>query len=156
VRIPLGQFVEDMAHEGVRFLSNESVRIPLPEGHLWLLGVDDYASGFDNLPAAMADAPADTLPIMLTHSPDILPDAAAAGVSLVLAGHTHGGQILFPKVGAMIRRTGMPLNPPCGHFRIGDAQLYINRGAGQSFPLRINCPPEVTLIDLHLLPAGPR
>ena len=155
IRISLDGFVEQMEDAGVRLLINESVPISLPEGEVWLLGLDDRASGFDDLAATMRDVPDGAAGVMLTHSPDVWLDAAAAGVALVLAGHTHGGQVLLPKIGALIKRTTMPINPPCGHFRIGDSQLYVSRGAGHSLPLRINCPPELTLIDLHLKPANP-
>jgi uncharacterized protein len=156
IRIPLDGFVEQMQGAGVRLLINESVAVALPAGEIWLLGVDDRASGFDDLAAAAHNVPSGATRIMVSHSPDVWLDAAAAGVSLVLAGHTHGGQVLLPKIGALIKRTAMPLNPPCGHFRIGDSQLYVSRGTGHSLPLRINCPPELTLIDLRLEPLRTR
>ena len=153
IRIPLDDFARRMQDAGVRLLRNENVRIGVPGGELWLLGLDDAASWRDDLRATLRGVPAGALRIMLTHSPDAFPAAAEAGIPLVLAGHTHGGQILLPKIGALIGRTALPLNPPCGLFAIGDSQLYISRGAGAAFPFRINCPPEITLIDLCIRPA---
>lgn len=153
IHIPLNSFREQMSEAGVRLLRNENARIKLPQGDLWLLGLDDAASWFDDLETTLREVPPDAAKIMFTHSPDAFPRAATAGVPLVIAGHTHGGQIVLPKIGATIKRTRLPLNPPSGLFQIGDSQLYINRGAGGTIPLRINCPPEITLIELHIEPS---
>lgn len=153
IRVPLDGFEKAMSDAGVRLLCNESARIELPQGDLWLLGLDDAASWFDDLETTLAGVPPEAARIMFTHSPDAFPSAARAGVPLVIAGHTHGGQVVLPKIGALIKRTRLPLNPPCGLFQIGDSQLYISRGAGGTIPLRVNCPPEVTLIDLHIEPS---
>jgi predicted MPP superfamily phosphohydrolase len=151
----LDEFAERMAEAGVQLLRNESVPLDLPEGTLWLLGLDDEHSGYHDVSATLRDVPAGAAQIMFTHSPDALPEVAAAGVPLLLAGHTHGGQIILPGLGALQSRSRLRLKYPFGLYRCGQSLLYINRGAGGSMPLRINCPPELALIELHIEPASP-
>jgi predicted MPP superfamily phosphohydrolase len=138
---------------GVQLLCNEGARLDLPEGELWLLGLDDEHSGYDDLDAALRAAPAGAARIMFTHCPDAFPAVARAGVPLLLAGHTHGGQIVLPFIGAPQTRSQLRLRHPSGLFRAGQSQLYINRGAGGSIPLRLSCRPELALIDLRIEPS---
>ncbi len=89
----------------------------------------------------------------MCHAPDYADDlqAVPAGqaVDLMLSGHTHGGQIRLPLLGALEL-------PPLGQqyvegwFKLGNMQLYVNRGIGTvELPFRLNCPPEITLITLR-------
>jgi len=91
--------------------------------------------------------------ILLCHAPDyvdhILTRPAGKAVGLVLSGHTHGGQVRLPLLGAMEL-------PELGHkyvqgwFRLGSLQLYVNRGIGTvGVPFRLDCPPEITLLTLR-------
>ena len=138
---------------GVRVLSNRSVIIEHRGGTVWLTGVDDPASGHDKLVEALPAEMSHPI-ICLVHSPswflhghNPLPEAA----SLVLAGHTHGGQIKLPLIGAVTNATGMlfPRRLVEGLSREGHSWLYINRGLGYTrIPLRFMSPAEVTLITL--------
>ena len=82
----------------MRVLLNRS--LPLPRGHdtLYLAGVDDPYTWNDDLDAALADVPPRSCVILMAHAPDILAKANGR-VSLVVAGHTHGGQICLPILG---------------------------------------------------------
>jgi predicted MPP superfamily phosphohydrolase len=91
----------------------------------------------------------------MCHAPDyadvLLADPAGSAVNLMLSGHTHGGQIRIPFVAPLAL-------PPMGKiyvegfFRVGNMQLYVNRGIGTvNLPVRFNCPPELTL---HTLKRG--
>jgi predicted MPP superfamily phosphohydrolase len=91
--------------------------------------------------------------LLMCHAPDYVDELqnhpAGRAVSLVLSGHTHGGQIRLPFLG--------PLRlPPGGRkyveglFRVGATQLYVNRGIGSvGVPFRFDCRPEITLFTLH-------
>jgi uncharacterized protein len=86
--------------------------------------------------------------VVLAHSPDAI--AYANGADLLLAGHTHGGQIRLPWYGALITLTGTGKQFESGLHRAGHTWIYTNRGIGVEplLPVRFLCRPEVTVIDL--------
>jgi predicted MPP superfamily phosphohydrolase len=85
--------------------------------------------------------------ILLAHDPRRLTEAAAFDVQLVLSGHTHGGQVLLPGVGAVAGRKFPVL---AGTGRDGNATVYVSRGVGTVYvPVRINCPPDVSVLTLR-------
>lgn len=138
---------------GIPLLINRGVTLAHQNAAFHLAGVDDIWSGRPDLDAALAgatgDATGDTPVILLAHEPDFADRVAADGrVDLQLSGHSHGGQVRLPFLGA-------PFLPPygrkydLGHYTIGKMQLYTNRGLGVTAPIRLNCPPEVTLITLR-------
>jgi predicted MPP superfamily phosphohydrolase len=130
-------------------LINQGVELNASGGSLFLAGLDDGWSGRPDLNAALENAPNDAPVILLYHEPDLADDVSKdTRVSLQLAGHSHGGQIRFPLVGA-------PLKPYLawkydqGLYRVNQMWLYTNRGIGvTNVPMRYNCPPEVTEITL--------
>ncbi|MEZ5294231.1 MAG: metallophosphoesterase [Vicinamibacterales bacterium] len=84
---------------------------------------------------------------LLAHDPRRLDDAARLGVRLVLAGHTHGGQVVLPWIGAFAARR-FPV--VAGAARKEDTALFVSRGVGTVVaPIRINCPPEVSVLVLR-------
>jgi predicted MPP superfamily phosphohydrolase len=94
-------------------------------------------------------APSDAVRILLWHEPDGAPVAAAAGASLQFSGHTHGGQVILPFIGPPLLPVG-GRRYPSGLYRVGGMPLYVTRGVGLLPPmLRINCPPEVTIVTLR-------
>lgn len=133
-----------MGRLGVVVLENEAVKV----GDLWIAGVRDPTRHEDELERALAGIPPGEPFILLAHNPNIFPRAAAAGVPLTLAGHTHGGQV---RVGGLQRlsRTGRNKYGPGGWYRLGERALYVSRGLGTSFlPLRFGVRPEVSLFHL--------
>jgi len=94
------------------------------------------------------------LRVLLAHNPDIVLDLAAqgaGGIDLVVTGHTQGGQIRLPFLGALYTGTEIGTHYAAGLFEYGGFPLYVNRGLGTSFiPLRLLCPPEVTVLTLPL------
>src|SRR5262245_16339885 len=85
--------------------------------------------------------------LLLAHDPRRLVEAANLNVPAVLSGHTHGGQIVVPGVGAIARRSFPVLS---GLGQRGDTSLFVSRGVGTVYvPVRINCPPEVALLTLR-------
>jgi uncharacterized protein len=85
--------------------------------------------------------------VMLAHDPRRLTEAAALDVKLVLAGHTHGGQVVLPGIGAFAARR-FPV--VAGPGRIGRCTVFVSRGVGTVVaPIRLNCPPEVSVLVLR-------
>jgi len=121
---------------------------------LWVAAVDDVWERHADLERALEGVPAGSMVVLLAHEPDYADQVAAVGrVSLQLSGHSHGGQVRLPFIGA-------PLLPylgrkyPAGLYRVGEMWLYVNRGVGLIAPaVRFNCRPEVTLLRLRALAA---
>ena len=89
--------------------------------------------------------------VLLAHDPRRVTEAAALGVPLVLSGHTHGGQVVLPGLGAMAAQK-FPV--VAGLARQDRTTLFVSRGVGTVYvPVRINCPPEVAVLTLRTLPA---
>jgi predicted MPP superfamily phosphohydrolase len=85
--------------------------------------------------------------LLLAHDPRRLPEAAALDVQLVLSGHTHGGQVLVPGVGAIAGRKFPVL---AGVATRENATIFVSRGVGTIYvPVRINCPPEVAVLTIR-------
>ncbi len=134
---------------GLSLLRNSYTPITVNGENLWLAGVDDIWEQQHDLEAARAGAPAGAPVILLAHEPDYADTVAADGrVNLQLSGHSHGGQMDFPLVGA-------PVTPRWakkyrrGLYQVGEMALYVNRGIGTVRPaVRFNCRPEITLITL--------
>jgi predicted MPP superfamily phosphohydrolase len=84
--------------------------------------------------------------LLLAHDPRRLAEAASLDVPAVLSGHTHGGQVVLPGVGALGRRRFQVL---AGLARRGNTSIFVSRGIGTVYvPVRFNCPPEVALLTL--------
>jgi len=126
-------------------------------GPLVLAGVEDLLAGDARL-GAVLDEPVSKPLVLLAHTPvtiDKLVEQAAwrQRVSLVLSGHTHGGQVLIPGLGApwLPKGSGPYL---CGWFEVAGVPLFVSRGVGWSLlPLRMWCPPELAMIEL--IPGSP-
>jgi predicted MPP superfamily phosphohydrolase len=143
-----------LAARGFVLLHNRSLRLDEPGRGLdiYLAGVDDVTEGAPALDCALAEIPCDAPTILLSHNPDILLDPAIAQVDLVLSGHTHGGQIVLPLLGAAHTQSEiLHRHEVSGYLRRGKTQVYITRGIGEGIPLRFGAAPQVTLITV--LPA---
>jgi uncharacterized protein len=85
--------------------------------------------------------------ILLAHNPLRLVEAAALAVPLVLSGHTHGGQVVLPGIGAVAAREFPVI---AGKGRRDSTEIFVSRGVGTVYvPIRINCPPEVAVLTLQ-------
>lgn len=91
----------------------------------------------------------DDLRLALVHTPDRFAWARSSGVDLTLAGHNHGGQVCFPVLGPLLCPSRHGVRYASGTFRAGRAVMHVGRGTGSLFPIRWNCPPELTLITLE-------
>jgi predicted MPP superfamily phosphohydrolase len=138
----------------VTLLRNEVYRVPLAQGNLYLLGLD-FSTGKHNpeiLTRLMASLPSDAYTILLYHTPDLIREAADAGIDLYLAGHTHGGQIRLPFYGALVTFSKYGKQYEMGLYHVESTYLYVTRGIGMEglgLPrVRFLCPPEIVVIEL--------
>lgn len=135
---------------GVTILVNENRRIPLPNGQMLnLAGVNDPVTGQARIEEALAGVPTGEPMILLAHTPSFLSIAAGKGVDLLLAGHSHGGQIGIDWL-VRIFKGNDPVNTMRGLYQDGTTMLYVNRGIGTTtIPLRFLCRPEVTVFTFR-------
>jgi predicted MPP superfamily phosphohydrolase len=136
---------------GVRVLLNEFVEIKKNGQSIYIAGIDDpYAFQCHDLERATKHIPESAFTILLAHTPQLYQDAAQEDIDLYLCGHTHGGQVRLPGVGAIVSKAGAPRQFAYGLWRHGDMTGYTSAGLGVSGTLaRINCPPEVVMIELR-------
>jgi len=114
-----------------------------------VVGLDDPHIERHDLRAAFRNRPS-ALGLALVHSPDPAPELAALGYDLILSGHTHGGQVRMPFVGALVTNSAIPSRLCMGLSRFGRAYLHVSPGLGTSkfAPFRFLCRPEATIIEL--------
>ena len=146
--------IQSLASQGVKVLLNEQAAVSRGGETLYLAGVGDasYAEQ-DDVGAALAGVPAGAAVILLSHTPDIARKPGAAQAALVLAGHTHGGQIVLPWIGPCYVPTRLGRRYASGLHRMDGQWVFVNRGLGEVFPpLRIGCPPEIALLTLRRAP----
>ena len=139
--------VAPMEQMGIRMLMNACVPITRGDDTIWLAGVDDaHFFRLQNIELAAAPIPDDGYAILLSHTPEIYRQAAHAGFDLMLSGHTHGGQICLPGGIPVMLGGRLPRRVVAGAWRHHAMSGYTSTGAGSSVvPLRLNCPPEITL-----------
>jgi predicted MPP superfamily phosphohydrolase len=146
-----------LAPHGIDVLINEWRTIerarPGGRGGQWIhiLGVDAASPVRRPERAAriLDRLPQEGFRVLLAHTPDYIRLAAERGIELVLAGDTHGGQVLLPFVGALKVKSRLGRRYCRGLIREGGATLHISSGCGTAnLPLRLLCPPEVSLLTL--------
>ncbi|WP_365958474.1 metallophosphoesterase [Mesorhizobium sp.] len=139
--------LEDM---GIRMLMNERDVIERSGERIYLAGIDDaHFFRVDNIEKAAADVPTDPFSILLSHTPEIYRQAAHAGFDLLLAGHTHGGQICLPGGLPITLDSKLPRAMGVGAWIYHGMTGYTSVGAGSSVvAVRLNCLPEITLHHL--------
>jgi len=134
---------------GIPVLRNRSIPLEQRGSRIWLCGLDSLWEGDPDIDLALQPVPREEMVVLLVHEPDYADQAAHYPVDLQLSGHSHGGQIWLPGIGA----PWLPLfarKYPRGMHRIGPLTLYTNMGLGTiRLPVRLNCPPEVTLFTLR-------
>lgn len=136
--------LEDM---GIHMLMNELAVIERSGQRIYLAGIDDaHFFRVDNIEKAAADLPAKSFSILLSHTPEIYRQAAHAGFDVLLAGHTHGGQICLPGGIPITLDSKLPRAMGAGPWLYNDMIGYTSVGAGTSIvAARLNCLPEITL-----------
>jgi uncharacterized protein len=151
---------------GARLLRNRHECVPVNGVELWLAGIDclhhkqyrteevkraAWAEVYRRmLDTALSGIPADAFRILLSHTPDVIRDAARCGVDLMLSGHTHGGQVRFPLLGATVVPSRYGHRYAAGLFQVENTTLFVSRGLGTvRLPLRFLCRPELAILTLR-------
>jgi len=134
---------------GITVLLNQALPVERDGARIWLAGLDSMMEGKPEIERTLHPIPKSEAVVLLMHEPDFADVAAKHPVDLQLSGHSHGGQIWIPGIGApWLPDFGQKY--PRGMYRIGGLPLYTNIGLGTiRVPVRLNCPPEVTLITLR-------
>jgi predicted MPP superfamily phosphohydrolase len=145
------EVAEAVRAAGVKLLRNEHVALRRDGAALYVAGVDDVRADADDLPRTLRGIPPDGCVVLLAHEPYFADTAARTGrVALQLSGHSHGGQIRIPILEPLVLRATGHHRYPRGLNRVGELQVYTNRGLGVvGLPLRYDCPPEVTHLTLQ-------
>jgi len=137
-------------------LEDRVERLPAA-GEFYLVGVSDWGQERDaaTLRRLMEPLPPEAFTLLLYHTPDLAETAAAAGVDLYLAGHTHGGQVRLPFYGAIVTFSAYGKRYEAGRYPVGPMTLYVSRGIGMEgfwFTPRVRflCPPELVVVELEM------
>ncbi len=131
------------------WLRNEHRRLDTKAQPVYLVGLENESPDLDR---AFAGIPAGAFTIVLHHSPDIVLSLGERHPDVVLAGHTHGGQVVLPLIGAPVTLTRLGSRYASGLFDWHGTALYVSRGIGLEGgfapPIRFNCRPEVSALEL--------
>ena len=159
--LPTGELVTGLRHAGWHDLTNASASLAAGGVRIALRGVDDPHLHRDRYEAVAGPVNPDAnLTIGVVHAPEpsVLSRFEQDGARLLLSGHTHGGQLRVPGVGALVTNCGIDRARSRGLSRFGDAWLHVSAGLGTSphAPVRFWCRPEATLLTLTPVsdPAG--
>ena len=141
---------------GIRLLFNECEPIVRGDDRIYLAGSTILTSIEPTmLKRQLREIPRKAFSVLLSHSPEIYDRAAASGFDLMLSGHTHGGQLCLPGGIPIKLEAKLPRTMGAGAWRYAGMAGYTSVGAGTSLlPVRLNCPPEITLHTLRV--PGPR
>jgi len=168
VRAPCGQFAilgnHDHAELGrltdlnLTFLHNESTAVAYGSQSLAIAGVDQSFGRSGDIEAALSGVARNRPVVLLAHYPSTAYEAPPERVALVLAGHTHGGQIRLPLLGCVWTQDRIPRRMARGLHRAGQVPLHVSPGIGVSgpIPMRLRCAPEIAVLRLTLAPADKR
>lgn len=144
----VGRVRQVLVTSGVVELQNNVYTLRRGTAVLHIAGVDCITVKADDLATVISALPANGPAILLAHEPDFADTSAATGrFALQLSGHSHGGQVVLPKVGPL--RGPLFKRYPHGRYQVGQMVQYTNRGVGtNAIRLRYRCKPEITVITL--------
>jgi predicted MPP superfamily phosphohydrolase len=143
------ELVEQLGADGWVYLRNVRRDVSLNGIALEVVGLDDPHIHRGDLRVAPRKS-RERFGLAVVHSPDPAPELAALGYDLIVAGHTHGGQVRLPVVGALVTNSHIPRRMASGLTRLGPSYLHVSQGMGTSkyAPFRFLCRPEATLLEL--------
>jgi predicted MPP superfamily phosphohydrolase len=134
---------------GIQVLRNASLPLERGGARLWLVGIDDVLGHGANVDVAFRGVPKNETVVTLVHEPDFADVICKQKVDLQLSGHSHGGQVRIPLLGAPVLPK-MARKYPLGMYRVNGMHLYTNPGIGViELPIRFDCPPEITVFTLR-------
>ena len=138
-----------LEQNGIKVLENETAKLDVRGTSLWLAGFADLWTRSQGIDQTVAGVPEGQPVIGLTHNPDIFPRVPQR-VQLLLAGHTHGGQVRLPIIGPVIESSDYGDRWVRGHVFDYNHHLYVTTGIGTSIlPVRFGLPPEIVLLTLR-------
>ena len=139
-----------LARRGVEVLKNANTSLRRGADSLQLAGVDDWGWGQADWGGALGGVDLSRPSLLLSHEPAVFDFPETRGVSLVVSGHTHGGQICLPFAGSPAALMGEGFRHLSGLFERDGRQLYVSRGTGLvGLPMRIGAPPEIAVLRLR-------
>jgi uncharacterized protein len=156
VRGRSADLVAQLESDGWVHLKNRRTSLAGDGVRFEVVGMDDPHIERHDLRVAPRRDPAG-VGLAVVHSPEPVPELAGLGYDLILAGHTHGGQVRLPFVGALVTNSSIPARLCMGMSRLGRTFLHVSPGLGTSkyAPFRFLCRPEATILELVPSPAQP-
>lgn len=142
------QVRRSLEKNGIQVLENEVIHFDARGSQLWLVGLADLWTRRQNIADTIAMVPEGKPMIALTHNPDLFPNLPQR-VPLLLAGHTHGGQVRFPLIGSIVESSDFGDRYVRGHVFENNHHLFVTTGIGASIvPVRFGVPPEIVLLTI--------
>ena len=139
---------QGLEQNGIKVLENQSLQIEVRGSSLWLVGLADLWTRPQRIADTVAQVPEGQPAIALAHNPDIFPRVPER-VPLLLAGHTHGGQVRFPLIGNVVEASEYGDRYVRGHVFEDNHHLFVTTGIGTSIvPVRFGVPPEIVLLTI--------
>src|SRR5258705_9379548 len=134
---------------GIHVLENEVAEIKWQNNSFWIVGLADLWTRPQRIQETLGKVPVGSTIVAITHNPDIFP-RLPRNVPLLLAGHTHGGQVKIPIIGRPIEPSDFGQRYAAGHVFENDHHLFVTTGIGTSiFPIRFGVPPEIALLTIR-------
>jgi len=139
----------------VQYLAEEQIELNVDQQKIHLIGLSCTHRPFIDAPRLEKLLPKNNqnFTILLYHTPDLAPNAAKTAVDLQLSGHTHGGQVRLPLIGALFTASLYGRAFSSGRYQLNGLTLYITRGIGMEGAgaprVRFLCPPEITLWEIQ-------
>jgi len=138
-----------LEQNGMKVLENEVLSVDVRGTSVWLAGLADLWTRPQNIEQTINKIPEGSPVIVLTHNPDIFPRVPQR-VPLMLAGHTHGGQVRFPLIGSVVHSSRVGERYEMGHVFENNHHLFVTTGIGTSIlPVRFGVPPEIVLLTVN-------
>jgi predicted MPP superfamily phosphohydrolase len=139
-----------MERRGIAVMKNVNTRLTRGSEELQLVGIDDWSWNQTDWQQAFKGVDRARPSVLLSHQPRVLDLPQTEGVSLILSGHTHGGQVRLPYFGSPAALMGEDFKYLRGRFELDGRQLYVTRGTGViGVPVRFGARPEIAVIRLR-------
>ena len=139
---------ESLEQNGIKVLEDEVFKVDARETSFWLVGLADLWTRPQHIQETLMQVPEGATMIVLAHNPDIFPRLPSR-VPLLLAGHTHGGQVSFPFIGSVVHPSEYGQRYARGHIFENGHHLFVTTGIGTSImPVRCGVTPEIVLLTI--------